>query len=126
MSQEIAEFLLARIAEDEEWAQEAAVDDAEYYSPEKGYVVEYKWLRIARHSSGGRRSEHVDGVPSPARVLAECEAKRRIVRQYGIARDAEYGDISVAIRAEQTYKYVLRLLALPYADHPDYREEWRP
>ena len=20
----------------------------------------------------------------------------------------------------------LRLLALPYADHPDYREEWRP
>lgn len=22
--------------------------------------------------------------------------------------------------------YVLRCLALPYADHPDYREEWKP
>ncbi|MEU0831280.1 DUF6221 family protein [Streptomyces sp. NPDC005969] len=24
------------------------------------------------------------------------------------------------------HDYVLRLLALPYTDHPDYREDWRP
>ena len=46
----------------------------------------------------------------PARVLAECEAKRQIVQNAQDPGD----DLFVAI------------LALPYADHPDYREEWRP
>ncbi len=107
----LVQFLLARVAEDEEWAQ-AAAEDADFYSHEKGYAVDHKWLRIARHTSGGRRSEHLDGVPSPPRVLAECEAKRRLL---GWAR----------IEHRNTNP-VLRLLALPYADHPDYREEWRP
>jgi len=40
------------------------------------------------------------------RVLAECDAKRQLI--------------------ELTIPYVNKLLALPYADHPDYRSEWRP
>jgi hypothetical protein len=56
------------------------------------------------------------------RLLADVEAKRRIVEQ---ARDyipeLEHGD-----NGEWAFDLVLRLLAVPYADHPDYREEWRP
>jgi hypothetical protein len=61
-----------------------------------------------------------DGVPEvaslpdcPDRIVAECEAKRRIVdlTQHGCGDD---------------YERVQRALALPYADHSDYRPEWRP
>ncbi len=50
------------------------------------------------------------------RDLAECEAKRRIIenlRPFGATRWSR--------AAEQT----LKLLTLPYADHPDYNESWR-
>lgn len=46
-----------------------------------------------------------------ARVLAECEAKRRIVEEaplWGCGRTMG------------------KILAAVYADHPDYREEWSP
>ena len=51
----------------------------------------------------------------PARVLREVEAKRRIVAMY--ERGMGY---------DQALTDSLRLLALPYADHPDCRAEWRP
>ena len=50
----------------------------------------------------------------PTRWLAECAAKRRIVEWHqpdDVCDDA---------------CHTLRLLALPYADHPDYDESWRP
>jgi hypothetical protein len=46
----------------------------------------------------------------------ECDARRRIVQL--IAPDPrEEDDLEGA--------EVLRIMALPYADHPDFREEWR-
>jgi hypothetical protein len=75
-------------------------------------------------------------------VLAECEAKRRIVElhehhrsvtaAYRSPRGREVEDAAAAQdRRTQEARTrvaedVLRFLALPYADHPDYREEWRP
>jgi hypothetical protein len=46
-----------------------------------------------------------------ARVLAECEAKRLLIEIDG--RQAKD-------------KGILAALALPYADHPDYDEAWKP
>lgn len=93
----------------------------------------------------------------PARVLAECSAKRRIVDEFGsscsdygppdserrtegeeIARQlgAEYqphwpeayapfcDGCAAAQSADYGHERVLRLLALPYASHPEYRDEW--
>lgn len=51
------------------------------------------------------------------RRLDECEAKRRIIALREHILDAPAGWM---------YDAVLRLLALPYADRPGYREEWRP
>lgn len=82
-----------------------------------GYDIRAPWqgaAHIARHH--------------PARILAEVDAKRRLLEK---AADAErYSRTTWAnagsVGAASAYRATLRLLALPYADHPDYREEWRP
>lgn len=56
----------------------------------------------------------------PARVLAECEAKRRVVTAIARWLDAHPDEDHVPAGDD-----ALCWLALPYADHPDYREEWR-
>ncbi|MEV4227279.1 DUF6221 family protein [Streptomyces bobili] len=53
----------------------------------------------------------------PAQVLRDIEGKRRIVDRYSWLR--EHGDTGGIAG-------VLQLLALPYADRPGFREEWRP
>ncbi|MEV7288111.1 DUF6221 family protein [Streptomyces sp. NPDC093252] len=50
----------------------------------------------------------------PARVLAETDAKRRVLAWALTAPPSPSTD------------HVLRLLALPYADQPGYRAQWRP
>lgn len=57
----------------------------------------------------------------PARVLAECEAKRQIVEMAWV----HLGDDDYAWGMEEAKRQILAVLALPYADHPDYREEWK-
>jgi hypothetical protein len=73
----------------------------------------------------------------PARVLAEVEAKRRILDialAYEATIDGEWGcchsaDQIAAGRCPETNPdeiSAIRVLAAPFADHPDYRAEWRP
>ena len=90
---DLAGFLLARIAEDES---------------------ETRWLGPCDCRVEGFPLQH--GLRCPERVLAECEAKRRIVTTQLQPYPAGHAPATL----------VLRLLALPYADHPDYRQEWRP
>lgn len=100
----LTEFLEARIAEDE---------------------ADARFTRA--HSYGSR----VGGF-TPARVLAECEVKRRIVRDaqanFTIADldGPNWDDAAEShIRAIESLS-VLRVLAAVFADHPDYDEAWRP
>ncbi|WP_406000710.1 DUF6221 family protein [Streptomyces sp. NBC_00829] len=76
--------------------------------------------------AGGVRSreaaEHM-ARHDPARVLREVEAKRRIVEEANLYL-CDSGPLC-GYRSKHGHN-VLRLLALPYVDHPDYREEWRP
>lgn len=53
------------------------------------------------------------------RMSAECEAKRGLITEAAdwLDRLDELETIGGRVR---------KLLALPYADHPDYRDEWRP
>lgn len=86
--------------------------------------------------------------PVPERLMAEVDAKRKIVDAYlpagqdphpGLpcinyegqdpAAYSGYDSCERHIAANARLlrsDYVLRLLALPYTDHPDYSEEWRP
>jgi hypothetical protein len=62
----------------------------------------------------------------PARVLREIEAKRQIVERYEELCAASKEDGLIGDVTEEYQDFLLRLLALPYADRPGFREEWRP
>jgi hypothetical protein len=133
----LIEFLLERFAEDEDAARgplaqkwfavgtEFPGNDSHPSEMLRGYV----------DSQGLAVTEDGDG-PSvwhitrwdPARVLAECEVKRRIVEH--ITNVERYADGSPGIGGIDpdslpAVTHILRLLALPSADHPDYQPEWR-
>lgn len=112
----LTEFLLARIAEDEEAARHSLAGDLDHLpsvTTRSGDVI------------------HL-GITNPARVLAECEAKRRIVEdEHGDGRDGDYIEpFCRTCSDDESLTYLpcptLRILAVVYADHPDYREEWKP
>ena len=98
---DLVEFLLARVAEEERLARR----------------VQQRTRHEPPATIGGIGDVGLVGYPY-RRVLAECEAKRRIVEWWMAGRD---GDES----GYDTHR-LLTALALPYADHPDYRQEWRP
>jgi hypothetical protein len=54
----------------------------------------------------------------PSRVIRDLAAKRRIVERAA--------DVGFGYPSHHLAQGILALLALPYADHPDYRDEWRP
>src|SRR4029079_5641215 len=99
-------------------------------------LVDWLLEQIAEDEAEARRwqqnieDDHYDGLEridlgwKPDRVLAECEAKRRLVE---FARDLYQLDPSdhPLIRTNRQAMYILRLLALPHADRPGYREEWK-
>lgn len=96
----LADFLLARIAEDEA-------------------VVE------GFHQGDG----DPDFMWGPDRIRAECAAKREIVADYLAAADDSDGPEKHAkylAGVEAGLYGAVQHLALPYADHSDYRQEWRP
>lgn len=125
----LTEFLLARIAEDEAAAREATngpwepdTDGCCVYSPEVGIMAQ-----VAIGGGDGSEADVAHIVRNqPARVLAECQAKRRIVEAYAEAAtsDAVNWD-NIACGEWNAYEQSAMWLALPYADHPDYREDWR-
>jgi hypothetical protein len=64
----------------------------------------------------------------PARVLAEVAAKRRILDEYERAfeRRRAHPDDMASAGALLALHGAVKLLALPFADRPGFREEWRP
>ncbi len=140
----LTEFLLARIAEDEALARDATRGPWELV--DRGHSIKivgdeppYNSLAKWDQNDLPRGLHWLSDAPDlvhivrhdPARVLAECDAKRRIVEH--LAETAakcppddwpDEGGMELAPLADQS-RYLLRLLALPYADHPDYQPEWR-
>ncbi|MEU7331399.1 DUF6221 family protein [Streptomyces parvus] len=73
-------------------------------------------------SAGAHIARH-----DPARVLREVEAKRRILavhRPY--VPEPDQACLGCAGGIQFQFCPVVRLLGLPYADHPEYRDAWRP
>ncbi|MFF4433630.1 DUF6221 family protein, partial [Streptomyces sp. NPDC001513] len=58
----------------------------------------------------------------PARVMTEVDAKRAIVDAY----DGSPGSDDATATSHEGLHTAVLLLASVYADHADYREEWRP
>jgi hypothetical protein len=115
---DLADFLLARIAEDEEAAR-AAIEPDQLHPWGDRTLPRRRPEDVpdeVRGYLGGTWGEHFARW-DPARVLAECDAKRRIVQW--VQRWPWRAEPPSSVDG------LLPILALPYADHPDYREEWR-
>ena len=116
----IVEFLLARIAEDEDCAQTPFPAEWQAAPEETGQPIKAGTYRVATcaESVMAHIARH-----DPARVLAECAAKRDLVElALGLADLHRMGDPTVPPNVGED---ILRILATPYADHPDYDEAWR-
>lgn len=134
---ELADFLTARCDEDEQAAKSAL----------RGDVIEWVVERLAGYDRLLEMYEYDDGTQDsdaiaffgadqladhiarhdPARVLREVEAKRLIIDEH-----PSRGRINVECKTcsgdhwgEDYPCPTLRLLALPYADHPDFRDAWK-
>jgi len=146
VSADLVAFLRARLDEDEQQAKACA----QVYPPPWD-MADRGWIATVRADEPDFRIvtelEQWDAQPDgwlgtviehiarhdPARVLAEVDAKRRIIDEY-IAADNTYQRLAEDdddskwdwLSRSQALETVLPLLALPYADHPSYRAEWRP
>lgn len=133
----ITEFLLARIAEDEELADRS---------------MQYGDKGAALLSFGSPESPPIL-VMHPTRILAECKAKREIIKLHEEwpvlvegnpeteTVNSNFDNISLRITqqimwtTERAYlaKFgttpptapMISSLAAVYADHPDYQQEWK-
>jgi hypothetical protein len=133
---DLVQFLRDRLDEDERAARRAG--DSFRQVGETGVIVATEGDRAEECASANWAgiAEHIVRH-DPARVLAEVDVKRQLLDEvlaYEAKIDGEWGDCHTAdaIAAGQCPEIqpkditALRLLALPYADHPAFKPEWRP
>lgn len=139
----LTEFLLARIDEDEAVARAAIrpepetrklwdgreVTEVDEGVWEAGPPDSYDECRIEGtfmtiYDEGGHTGEQARHIArhDPARVLAECEAKRKIIA--GLSAAAAVGPMDEWNRADDSLLATIHVLAAVYANHPDFRDEW--
>ncbi len=146
---DLAAWLLEQIAKDEQRARDAAesvpcqesVPVGQRWTGDGGLVCgePRRWCTFEDYApplwdcegSGSlcmpeEASQHV-ATWDPARVQAECDAKRRIIGD--IVPKVDQMDDQIAGEwgggADYVGEDLLKLLALPYADRDGHREEWR-
>lgn len=123
---DLAAWLPEQIAEDERTVQAVLKRTRNWKQ------IDLPWWRV-RHGTPEYRAvlqpeEMLLAVCGPDRLLAECDAKRRIIDEHAAAlanRKDHPDDLAGAGWLLGTVR-ALKLLALPYADREGYREEWRP
>lgn len=150
----LTEFLRARLDEDEAVARQgdpADLDELDYEAEERWSAQPHG--QDCGHRMGERLQDS-RSCRYPARVLADIEAKRAIVDWHEnwpvlVETQPEFVPVSkdvtsMTFRMTQQIAWltnreyvarfgtepptapVLRMLAQPYADHPDYNPAWRP
>ncbi|WP_137991242.1 DUF6221 family protein [Streptomyces vilmorinianum] len=143
---DLVQFLHARLDDDERVARRVFGSWREI--GETGVIVTSDGQHAEECANGNWTgiADHITRHDA-ARVLREVDAKRRIIEPYGIAlkeREALrvemrkllgndhdrfaklHREESELIETATRLKPVIKLLALPYAEHPGYRDEWRP
>jgi len=110
-------WLIEQIAEDERLAN--TIRQRHWEADGAAVIADHPTNRIVDYVYEEGAAEHIARW-DPKRVLAECEAKRRIVELCEIVADLPDVDTSAFTLALNT----LEDLARPYADHPDHRADW--
>lgn len=130
----ITEFLTARMDEDEALARESIID-ASHWSV---FAVNEHFGQV--DSDDGAIANSVDLKDAahivrwdPAHVLADIAAKRALIADLAtfdrVATEKVSSDPATSLTArgiERGIMHALRTLALPFTDHPDFDESWKP
>jgi hypothetical protein len=132
--------LEARIAEDEMYARGAIRESGAEW--DRCYEYDELTCIVAIDNDSASVTKNADGLAcaldkstakfiarfDPARILAECAAKRALLELYVESEGADrfrYGDPYQMDGEANAYYAVLEVLAAPYSDHEDYNEEWK-
>lgn len=119
---DLVQFLRARLDDD---AATATAAGGGPWTDEEGFADVDPWFELPTELAN-HALRH-----DPTRVLAEVNAKRRMVELHAKGHECstmdQTGEIDPCtwVPAGETCT-TLDLLALPYADHPDYKDAWRP
>jgi hypothetical protein len=136
--EDLVQWLTAQLDEDERTARAATLGPWV-----QSGIGDYGWtVDFGRPGAGVETADTEQGLAdanfiathNPARALREIEAKRRILECHeswaagnGAIICGRCGREHVDGRPGGHFPcQTLRLLALPYADRPGFREEWRP
>ena len=121
----LSEYLLARIAEEEALVRAGLTPD-----PDLGDARTYYATAGAHRDDWGLWTFHVP----PQHVLAECDAKRRLIELHHPSTTHQEGTLAYCVGcweaggedgAPSHPCATLRALGTIYAHRGDYREEWR-
>jgi hypothetical protein len=133
MTADLAAWLLADdgpIAEDERVARAAQIKGHRDWRTEPGQLGELEVIDDAGRVVVQERAfvseagiaRHIARW-DPARVLAECAAKRAVVEAYRRSAEEHFTDYAAGEYA--AWESAALALAQPYAGRPGWREEWR-
>lgn len=128
---DLVEFLRARLARDEQIARacsgapwQTSASGTIHTVPEDPPGGEPAYVATAENEAYAEHMARHD----PSRTLAEVAARRQIIDDYEKhSWILDQGHRTPELEAAQAVREtVLRCLALPYASHPAYRDDWRP
>ncbi|MET8536811.1 DUF6221 family protein [Streptomyces sp. NPDC005065] len=128
MSDDVVEFLRARLHEVAELAGRCDGDDCGQWTAHRDTV---DFCQMDLSGFDPTIAQHV-ALHDPARVLRDVEAKRRVLARHVLSPAIDDPELPWDNRNDCQYDGEdwpcpdLLDLALPYADHPDHREQWWP
>ena len=131
----IVAFVEARIADDERIARDAATGTSW-----GGMKTGPEWVALrgaVEDAESGGTIVHDEGMPTsaqaehiarhdPARALRDVAAKRLLFAKQAPVIDGTQSSWTWFEGSESEPEKVMQVLALPYADHPDYDPTWAP
>ncbi|GHA61028.1 hypothetical protein GCM10010330_11080 [Streptomyces tendae] len=145
---ELVQWLREQLDDDEQTAQAASAgpwstrwngQDHELVAPARAYpIAEWTYAIATQEPEASAHRAECDTANAdhivrhdPARVLREIDAKRKTIAlcEPPLVDVTGPGDTEKSFVPGEGTPWgldVLKLLALPYADRPGYREAWRP
>lgn len=126
---DLAQWLRAQFAADEEQARAAAEELGGDWYYDDGFVLARREDDMVTTGSQdfleAERGRFI-AAHDPARVLREIDAKRQALDHYEECARAAKGGVAAYRLAAGAVLMQIAIMALPYADRPGYLESWRP
>ncbi|MFJ4837162.1 DUF6221 family protein [Streptomyces sp. NPDC088746] len=134
---DLVQFLRARLDDDSAAARAASWDeDGDRWDTQhqgQWSVIDHTddgVIEVPPHAANDAGVAQHMARHDPARVLREVEAHRLLLKRYDEPETSpdlpdSMNKLTSGVQ-RQVLADVFRVLALPYADHPDYQETWKP